>query len=136
MGDEFINRLMSIMEALHMAPGTFAGKLGIKPSVVYAWRDGRNKPGWELLQKISITFAININWLVTGEGEMFLAKSSGGPNNFNAVSEPEANYPDYQLMYEQALARISLLEKTIADKEEIIELLKERGNLASPSVEK
>ncbi len=36
--------------------------------------NGRSEPGADNLKKIAIQFDVNLNWLLTGEGEMFTEK--------------------------------------------------------------
>jgi len=49
-----------------------ADKLGISISTIARIERGESQPDAELLQKMRDLWKVNLNWLLTGEGEMFL----------------------------------------------------------------
>ena len=55
----------------------FGSRLGTSQSAVQSWESGRSLPGADFLNKIHSEFDIDINWLLTGEGEMYV-KDRGG----------------------------------------------------------
>lgn len=54
---------------------TFAGLLNVSPSYISMIEKGKRLPGTSLTELISIKFNVNLDWLLTGEGEMY---GSGG----------------------------------------------------------
>ena len=70
---ETINeRLDILIKKNHKNPKTFAESLGYAPSVIYNILKSRNKPGFEMLEKITEAYPnVNRDWLMAGEGEMF-----------------------------------------------------------------
>jgi transcriptional regulator with XRE-family HTH domain len=51
---------------------TFADKLGISQSVITHLTTGRNNPGFEIIQKILITYPrVSPDWLLLNQGEIF-----------------------------------------------------------------
>ena|ERR1017187_3355633 len=126
MDNLFITRLLEMTAALGLKRSKFADKIGSKASVIYGWEDGKSYPGFETLQKIYIATPINLNWLIGGEGEIFREGTPERKNNLGAIQKGNENGTDYKILYDQSLAQISLLERTVSDKEEIIKLLKSK----------
>jgi transcriptional regulator with XRE-family HTH domain len=55
------------------APAVFASKIGLAQSTFHNYYQGRD-PSLGTLTMIANTFGINLHWLLTGRGEMTLAK--------------------------------------------------------------
>lgn len=66
-------------------PARFAKSLGVAASVIGNYLPGSSRegePSFSVLQKISTVYPqINIEWLVTGEGEPFKSEGTIPPNN-------------------------------------------------------
>lgn len=60
---------------MNLQQGVFAKELGILQQQLSKYECGFNKPSIEFLIKLSNIFNINIHWLLTGEGQMFINKS-------------------------------------------------------------
>ncbi len=65
-------RIKEARKALNMGQKEFAVKLEIIYQSVSKYERGEIKPTAELMTKLAETYKININWLLTGNGEMFL----------------------------------------------------------------
>jgi transcriptional regulator with XRE-family HTH domain len=70
--NDVANRLKLIREALNFAQKDFAGKLGISAPSLSEIETGRNRPGIELLIKLSKNFKVNLYYVLLGKGEMFV----------------------------------------------------------------
>jgi len=71
-----VERFKEIMEKLEMDATTLSKKIGVEPSSISHILSGRNKPSFNFLSKLAETFPqLNINWLVTGKGEMLIDKN-------------------------------------------------------------
>lgn len=60
----------------------FADSLGVKPAVINNYTKGKqqSKPGFEVLNKIANYYPdVNIDWLLTGRGEMLKSQSNKTP---------------------------------------------------------
>jgi transcriptional regulator with XRE-family HTH domain len=58
-----------------LSSSQFADRIGIQRSSVSHVLSGRNKPGFDFIQKILIAFPeINGDWLITGSGDMYKQK--------------------------------------------------------------
>jgi phage repressor protein C with HTH and peptisase S24 domain len=75
-------RLTEIID--HFADGNekrFADSLGVKPAVINNYTRGKqqSKPGFEVLYKIASEYPdVNVDWLLTGRGEMLISQGKGG----------------------------------------------------------
>jgi transcriptional regulator with XRE-family HTH domain len=66
------NRLTQFLQSEQLTPARFADILGVQRSGISHILSGRNKPGFDLIEKILIKFAdINADWLITGKGSMY-----------------------------------------------------------------
>ncbi|MEQ8239952.1 MAG: hypothetical protein RIA69_12105 [Cyclobacteriaceae bacterium] len=70
------DRISTLIDSLKSNPNAFAERVGVKATVIYNIIKGRrSKPSYELLQKIYGSFhALNVLWLIKGEGEMWLSE--------------------------------------------------------------
>lgn len=69
------DRLEAVMKSLGLNQNSLANKLGLSKTVVFniiAESGRRNAPSHGFYQKLKSSFDnINLNWLITGQGEMF-----------------------------------------------------------------
>ena len=66
------NRVKTFRETLGLTNALFSQKLNVKSGTISMLETGTSKPGAEILGKIAEAFRADLNWLFTGEGEMFL----------------------------------------------------------------
>ena len=52
----------------------FAEKIGAGSSAICAWENNESLPGSKYLEAIHRVFGVDINWLLTGEGEPYINK--------------------------------------------------------------
>lgn len=65
-------RVMQLVEALKIKPSNFAESIGKTPTAIYTIVNGRNKPGYDILEAIIRQYPqINPDWLFLGQGEIF-----------------------------------------------------------------
>lgn len=69
-------RIKQLRQALCMTQQEFADHLHIKRGAVANYEVGRNEPIDAVIGLICQTFSVNDRWLRTGEGEMFLQRST------------------------------------------------------------
>lgn len=82
-------------------------------------KDEKNKPSIEILLDITNKFqTINLNWLITGKGEMLLNKENKVATN--EVAETQELYTNNALINEQ----LELLKENIEVKNDIINMQK------------
>lgn len=66
-------QLKQLLSNLALSQKDFSEKLSVSAGNVGDWLRGRSEPTTKALRKISESFSVNTNWLLTGEGEMFLS---------------------------------------------------------------
>jgi len=83
--DIFSGRLTHALEAVGKQKDV-AKALGISIPTIIRYESGESTPDSKILSKLIALFKINIHWLLTGEGEMFLrARQSMDSSNFQLV---------------------------------------------------
>ena len=66
------DKLLILMKNEGLKPGQFAEKVGVNPAGISHILAGRNKPGFDLLQKILRTFPeVNPDWLLLDSEEVY-----------------------------------------------------------------
>jgi len=64
-------RLAALLNAIPIKQAAFAEQIGVAPSTVSQWLNGKRIPSEAIIRHICQTFHVNQNWLETGDGEMF-----------------------------------------------------------------
>ena len=65
-------QIQEILRREELSSSQFADKIGVQRSSVSHVISGRNKPGFDFINKILDSFpGINAEWLITGLGEMY-----------------------------------------------------------------
>ena len=97
MRQEIGKRLRLIRERMGITQAELGNKLGIQSQHVSKYERGKTVPTWENLIKLNERYDVNINWLLTGKGSMFLSPvnySIPGEKNIYTVRDLE---PDGQI---------------------------------------
>lgn len=72
------DRIFELMKMVGKNPTDFATTIEISPAVLSSIKSGRTKPTLFLVEKIKSVYPnVNVNWLITGEGEMFMDREQG-----------------------------------------------------------
>jgi transcriptional regulator with XRE-family HTH domain len=70
-------RLKQLREALGLNKNQLALRLGISNEKLSRWESGKFKPNTEFYERLVQKFeTVNLTWLVSGEGEMFLPRNA------------------------------------------------------------
>lgn len=89
-------RLRKIRELVGLSQTEFAEKLGLIFSTISKYERGVVKPSSDFLANIGQTFNVNLNWFLTGKGEIFNKEDSvvrescperNGDDKFNELKE-------------------------------------------------
>jgi transcriptional regulator with XRE-family HTH domain len=83
-------RIKKVREAMKLTQKEFAKLFGLKQNAISQWEIGNSRVSDEILCDLSQDYNININWLLTGEGEMF----TGGMTK----EEKEMNFRNQQFL--------------------------------------
>jgi len=72
MKDSFAERLVSVREKLSLSQKEMAKLMGVSERIYLDYEKGRKKPTYEKLLPLAEVHHINLHWLLTGEGSMFV----------------------------------------------------------------
>jgi len=75
----FASRLGSVLKVLAISQKKLAESGDVSPSTISAYLSGQSQPAADVLSNWVRDFAVNANWLLTGEGETLLGGSSQAP---------------------------------------------------------
>lgn len=77
-------RLQQFLELENLTSAKLAETLSIQASGISHILSGRNKPGFDFIQKIATKYPqINLEWLITGKGKPYKELNQDSPNLFN-----------------------------------------------------
>jgi transcriptional regulator with XRE-family HTH domain len=66
------DRLLKFLNKEQLSSARFAEIINVQPSSISHILSGRNKPGFDFIQKILINFpSLNADWLIMGKGNMY-----------------------------------------------------------------
>lgn len=108
-------RLQQFITAENLSQSQFADKINVARASVSHILAGRNKPGFDFVEKMAKAFpALNIEWLITGKGKIYKT-ASAEPQQVPSTSS-DYGYDLFADNYEQALAPEPLkpVEKPVA----------------------
>jgi SOS-response transcriptional repressor LexA len=98
-------RLKTLRETIGVSQAEFARTLGVAPSFISGIERDKKDVSRELLQKLLEKYQININWLLSGSGKMFLYQK-------DEKSENPPQIPKLGTMIDQ---RLEAIEAEIAE---------------------
>ncbi len=82
------DRIKKILDSQGLNATQFAQKVSMNVSALSHILSGRNNPGYDALQKIIVNFPrINVEWLMTGQGEMYKENLPEEPEQVTLFSE-------------------------------------------------
>jgi transcriptional regulator with XRE-family HTH domain len=86
-------RLTQFLTAEQLSPSRFADLIGVQRSGVSHILSGRNKPGYDFMEKFIKRFpAVNIEWFITGKGKMYKERVMSELFNI-PITTPPADAP-------------------------------------------
>lgn len=112
------SRLQQFLELENLTPARLADMLGVQRSGLSHILSGRNKPGYDFINKLLLKFpAINAEWLLTGKGKPY--------KEMNIPSYAEERSPSFRTEQKetryanQQSAKQLLTDQPILDRSEI-----------------
>ena len=89
-------RIKFLIDSKNLSENAFSLKIGVSSTTIYNVIKGASKPGFEVINGIAQNFEnIDLNWLITGKGEMHKVTPQVTPNS----GVPPANmvaFAEYQ----------------------------------------
>lgn len=87
-GDSMNGRLQLLREKLGLSRAKFASRLDVRSGLISAWESGEQQIDEPFLRIICDEFGANKEWLVSGQGDMFVLSTKRGTTvNIEAVAE-------------------------------------------------
>lgn len=95
------DRLQQFLTLEQLSPARLSEIIGIQRSGLSHILSGRNKPGFEFIQRLLLKFpSLNAEWLITGKGKMYKEHSSP-TTNVVSDSISAAQFPENSLFSEK-----------------------------------
>jgi transcriptional regulator with XRE-family HTH domain len=70
----YSENLKKLRKELRVTALELADNLGISANSINNYENGRRKPNFEFLELLVQVYNVNLNWLITGKGEMFIGQ--------------------------------------------------------------
>jgi len=120
----FHERIKQVRKALGFTQGQLAKEFNLKQRAISSWETGNSEPSMNALKIFCDRYKININWLLTGEGDMFIKEIRELPLHYK-----EAMRQNYNLTNEEVDLFIKELFESPTTRELCKKLLKAKhGN--------
>jgi len=88
----------------------FADSLGVNQNYISRYEAGKIKPSFEFLKSVAEKENININWLLTGKGEMYLSENKSKSELIKEIAELKR---DRQKVNDAIVSQVTDLTKII-----------------------
>lgn len=86
---DYKSLLQQLLDNLNISKKRFAESIGASQGNVSDWFNKPNaRPSIDVLKRISDTYKVNLNWLITGAGEMFLSNDRARERGAPMISIP------------------------------------------------
>lgn len=101
-----------------MTQAEFAKPLEIPCTAISKYETGQINPSAEVLSKIGKIYKVNLNWLLTGDGDIFLSQNSI-PKEIIQLIETiynlESHYQEDILKYVEERKKLSIFDKQLKE---------------------
>lgn len=74
----YSENLKKIRFELKMSAREFADKMNVSPGSIQNYEAAKREPNYNFMMQLCNIFSVNLNWFVTGKGEMFIKKEPAG----------------------------------------------------------
>ncbi len=119
-------RIKDIRASLHITAAEMADKLGIPMRTIGSYEREEAQPGSKFLNALFEKFHVNINWLLSGKGNMFIPVKTEIDINYIVKLQERFN-----LTQEELLGLIDILESD-ASREMVLKFIEiKKGNKAA-----
>jgi DNA-binding XRE family transcriptional regulator len=118
-------RLQLVRKKLNLLQKDFAKTLDISNASLSEMEAGNAKPRFELIYNITKKFKVNINYLLHGEGEVFMSDEISRQSGLEIKSEYQPFFKDFLYYFNQSplvrTAMMNYFRTYILEKETLIE---------------
>ena len=81
----YTENLKKLRRELRLSAQKLADSMGISLITMQNYELGKREPKYSFLLKLLTDYNVNINWLMTGEGDMFLAAQNEPPEDIQKL---------------------------------------------------
>lgn len=116
-------RLQQFLFAENISQSAFADTVGVARASVSHILSGRNKPGFDFIESLTRAYpALNIEWLITGEGKMYKT-SKAEPDLFSSLPAEEFPAPAPNIPEKIDIDSLGKVEQPIETKKTIEKII-------------
>lgn len=101
-------RIESVVKALNITANAFAQELNVAGSVIYNIIKGRNKPSFDILDKIVSSFNVNPTYLLTGSGSIFSSNDENVQVEIQKTGDSDEDYMHFLKQWDKVKRIISI----------------------------
>lgn len=124
------DRFTQLIRILNFTPNSLSKELNVTQPTIKKLEKGETLPNAKVLIPLLERFNVNINWLLSGQGEIFLDGNSSSAQAMpsSAIIQHDSSISQRAKLLENENKhlkdKIALLEQSVKDKADYIELLK------------
>lgn len=110
---EQAERIKQLIDELGLTQKKFGEAIGMSPQNIGAYISGRRKLSEGLAARISVTYGVSADWLLTGRGEKFASSSDGElkTSAYKKLSdEIEGHFTEAQSQIDQGMRKLKELK--------------------------
>ena len=114
---EQAERIKQLIDELGLTQKKFGEAIGMSPQNIGAYISGRRKLSEGLAARISVTYGVSSDWLLTGEGDKFAVSSDGElkTSTYKKLSdEIESHFTEAQSQIDQGMRKLKELKSLLA----------------------
>lgn len=121
--EDIVNRIKEIIKRKGLSISQFAAQAKIDQSNLSSILNRKRVLGSGVISKIALAYDINIEWLTTGEGDMY--RNIIASNQGNLISEPASDYIANVVSKDKYIRsleeEIKVLRRTVDEQSQIIQ---------------
>ena len=114
------DRFTFLIKTIEKTSNALSKDIGVTAPTIRKIEKGVTLPSGKILTFLVEEYNVNVNWLLTGKGKMFLKGEESSLDKIDSANSRSSACLDVKLLND----KIVLLEQSLKDKEEIIRLLK------------
>ena len=80
----YADNLKKLRYELRMSAQQLADKLGVSQGSISQYEAGKREPNYRFISQLNAILNVNLNWFVSGQGEMFIGQNKTGTSDADA----------------------------------------------------
>lgn len=113
------DRFTSLIKIIDKTSNALSKDIGVTAPTIRKIEKGVTLPSGKILTFLVEEYNVNVNWLLTGKGKMFLEGEESNIDKTDSSNSRNSTCTDVKLLND----KIALLEQSIKDKEKLISML-------------